>query len=58
MVASAAGASFVVAPAMGVWLYNTHPAIGFGAIAALAAAALVIGWRNLADDKTLRSINR
>ncbi len=58
MVASAAGASFVVAPALGVWLYNTHPAIGFGAIAALSAAAIVIGWRNLADDRTLRSINR
>lgn len=58
MVASAAGASFVVAPALGVWLYNTHPAIGFGAIAALSAAAFLIGWRNLADDRTLRSIHR
>ena len=58
MVASAAGASFVVAPALGVWLYNTHPAIGFGAIAALTAAAIIIGWRNLADDQTLRRANR
>lgn len=58
MVASAAGASFVVAPALGVWLYNTHPAIGFGAIAALSASAFLIGWRNLPDDTTLRSLNR
>jgi len=53
IVASAAGAAYVVAPALGVWLYNTHPAIGFGAIGALVIAVLAMGWRNLALDSEL-----
>ncbi len=58
MVASVAGASFVAAPAIGVWLYNTHPGIGFGAIAALSAAVLLLGWVKLASDQALREANR
>ena len=58
IVASAAGAAYVAAPAVGVWLYNTHQAIGFGAIIALAFAVLLLGWSSLATDEQLRTANR
>lgn len=50
IVASLNGAAYIVAPALGVWLYNHHEAVGFVAIAGLCAAVLGWGWRALADE--------
>jgi MFS family permease len=50
IVASLNGAAYIVAPALGVWLYNHHEAIGFTAIAALCAGVLGWGWRALEPD--------
>ena len=53
IVASLNGAAYIFAPALGVWLYNHHEAIGFSAIGALCAAVLVWGWRALQSDAML-----
>jgi MFS family permease len=53
VVASVAGASFIYAPALGVWLYNLSDWLGFGLIFALCLAVFVFGWRGLASDIVL-----
>ena len=53
IVASLNGAAYVVAPALGVWLYNHHEAIGFAVIGGLCAAVLGWGWRALESDAML-----
>jgi MFS family permease len=53
IVASLNGAAYIFAPALGVWLYNHHEAIGFASIAALCAAVLFWGWRALQSDAAL-----
>ena len=53
VVASVAGASFIYAPALGVWLYNINDWLGFGLIIALCLAVFALGWRGLAADETL-----
>ncbi|WP_337660905.1 MFS transporter [Erythrobacter sp. Alg231-14] len=53
VVASVAGASFIYAPALGVWLYNINDWLGFGLIIALCFAVFVLGWRGLASDSSL-----
>ncbi|MEM7687397.1 MAG: MFS transporter [Pseudomonadota bacterium] len=53
IVASVAGASFIYAPAVGVWLYNTHEPSAFGLIAAFCLAVVAFGWRGLALDNEL-----
>ncbi len=50
IVASLNGAAYIVAPALGVWLYNHHEAIGFAVIGGLCAAVLGWGWRALEPD--------
>ncbi|MEM7703163.1 MAG: MFS transporter, partial [Pseudomonadota bacterium] len=45
IVASVAGASFIYAPAVGVWLYNVHAPTSFGLIALFCAAVVIFGWR-------------
>ena len=50
IVASLNGAAYIVAPALGVWLYNHHEAIGFAVIGGLCAAVLGWGWRALDND--------
>ncbi len=55
IVASLNGAAYIVAPALGVWLYNHHEAIGFAAIAGLCAAVLGWGWRALGSDAVLEA---
>ncbi len=50
IVASVAGASFVYAPAVGVWLYNTDAPMAFGLIVAFCLAVVGFGWRGLASD--------
>ncbi len=53
VVASATGAAYVVAPAIGVWLYGHSDWLAFGLIVALCLAVLVIGWRSLLPDTVL-----
>jgi MFS family permease len=53
IVASLAGASYIYAPALGVWLYGHSDGIGFGLIVALCAAVLVNGWFTLQADRDL-----
>ena len=53
IVASINGAAYVVAPALGVWLYGHSPLVGFAAIEALCLAVLVLGIRGLASDAEL-----
>ncbi len=53
VVASVAGASFIYAPALGVWLYNLSDWLGFGLIIALCLAVFALGWRGLASDTVL-----
>lgn len=58
IVASLNGAAYIVAPALGVWLYNHHEAIGFAAIGGLCAAVLGWGWRALDSDAALETERR
>ena len=53
IVASLAGASYIYAPALGVWLYGHSDWLGFGLIVALCAAVLAHGWRGLQADTEL-----
>lgn len=51
--ASVAGASFIYAPALGVWLYGQSDWLGFGLIAALCLIVLVYGLKSLQLDSKL-----
>ena len=51
--ASVAGASFIYAPALGVFLYNRSDWLGFGLILLLCFAVFVIGLRTLQPDEKL-----
>lgn len=53
IVASLAGASYIYAPALGVWLYGHSDWLGFGLIVALCAVVLVHGWFRLQADRDL-----
>ncbi|WP_247712663.1 MFS transporter [Qipengyuania xiapuensis] len=53
IVASVAGASFIYAPALGVWLYGHSDWLGFGLIVALCLAVFAYGWFALQADSTL-----
>ncbi|MBI1404456.1 MAG: MFS transporter [Porphyrobacter sp.] len=53
IVASLAGASYIYAPALGVWLYGHSDWLGFGLIVALCAAVLAHGWKGLQADGEL-----
>ena len=53
IVASLAGASYIYAPALGVWLYGHSDWLGFGLIIALCAAVLGHGWFRLEADRDL-----
>ncbi|MEM6493065.1 MAG: MFS transporter [Pseudomonadota bacterium] len=48
--ASVAGASFIYAPAVGVWLYNVDARLAFSLIVALCLSVALMGWRGLASD--------
>jgi MFS family permease len=58
IVASVNGAAYIVAPAIGVWLYGHAPWIGFATIELLCLAVLVMGWRAMASDDTLTGETR
>ncbi len=51
--ASVAGASFIYAPALGVWLYGQSDWLGFGLIVALCVAVFAYGWASLQPDSKL-----
>ncbi|MDP4574336.1 MFS transporter [Qipengyuania sp. G39] len=51
--ASVAGASFIYAPALGVWLYGHSDWLGFGLIVALCAIVFAYGWVSLQRDSAL-----
>jgi MFS family permease len=53
IVASLAGASYIYAPALGVWLYGHSDYLGFGLIVALCLIVLVHGWLRLQADRDL-----
>jgi MFS family permease len=53
IVASLAGASYIYAPALGVWLYNTSDWLGFSLIIALCLGVLAHGWFALQADRDL-----
>ena len=53
IVASVAGASFIYAPALGVWLYNISDWLGFGLAIALCLSVIAVGWRMLASDREM-----
>ncbi len=50
IVASVAGASFIYAPALGVWLYNISNWLGFGLVIVFCLIVVILGWRNLQAD--------
>ena len=52
-VASINGASYVYAPALGVWLYGHSDWLGFAAIIGSCIAVMVIGWTRLDSDTVL-----
>jgi predicted MFS family arabinose efflux permease len=53
IVASVNGAAYIVAPAIGVWLYGHSSWIGFAVIELLCLAVLVLGIRGLGRDEDL-----
>jgi MFS family permease len=53
IVASVNGAAYIVAPAIGVWLYGHSTWIGFAVIELLCLAVLVLGVRGMASDSEL-----
>ncbi len=53
VVASVAGASFIYAPALGVWLYNLSDWLGFGLIIVFCVIVAILGWRGLQADSDL-----
>ncbi len=53
IVASVNGAAYIVAPAVGVWLYGHSPWIGFAVIELLCAAVIVLGLKGMASDQAL-----
>lgn len=53
IVASVNGAAYIVAPAVGVWLYGHHPVIGFSTIFLLCLVVFVLAWKQLDSDELL-----
>lgn len=53
VVASASGAAFIVAPAIGVWLYGHSDWLAFAVIIGLCFTVLAIGWRSLSSDEVM-----
>lgn len=50
IVASVNGAGYIVAPAIGVWLYGHSTWIGFGVIELLCLAVIALGFNGMARD--------
>lgn len=55
IVASVNGAAYILAPAIGVWLYGHSSWVGFATIELLCVAVIVLGLRGMTrDDELLR----
>ena len=52
-VASINGASYIYAPALGVWLYGHSDWLGFAVIIVFCLAVIALGWRTLQSDEYL-----
>jgi predicted MFS family arabinose efflux permease len=50
IVASVNGAAYIVAPAIGVWLYGHYSWAAFAAIIGLCLTIVAIGWQSMARD--------
>ena len=50
IIASVNGAAYIVAPAIGVWLYGHSAWIGFAAIEVLCVAVLLVGIKGMSRD--------
>lgn len=53
IVASVNGAAYILAPALGVWLYGHAAWIGFAAIELLCLAVILVGIKGMKDDAAL-----
>jgi MFS family permease len=53
IVASVNGAAYIVAPAVGVWLYGHSSWIGFAVIELLCLAVLILGLKSMGKDEDL-----
>ncbi len=53
IVASVNGAAYIVAPAIGVWLYGHSSWIGFAVIELLCLAVLILGLKSMGKDEDL-----
>lgn len=53
IVASVNGAAYILAPAVGVWLYGHSPWIGFAVIELLCLAVIVLGIKGMTADEDL-----
>lgn len=53
IIASVNGAAYIVAPAIGVWLYGHSPAIGFAVVEVLCVTVFFIGLRAMSRDEEL-----
>ncbi len=53
IIASVNGAAYIVAPAIGVWLYGHSAWIGFAVIELLCLAVLVLGLKGMSRDTAL-----
>ncbi len=53
IIASVNGAAYILAPAVGVWLYGHSPWIGFAAIELLCLAVIVLGIKGMTSDGEL-----
>ena len=58
IVASVNGAAYIVAPAIGVWLYGHAAWVGFASIELLCLAVMVLGWRSMGSDEALTGETR
>ncbi len=53
IIASVNGAAYIVAPAIGVWLYGHSAWVGFAVIELLCLAVLVLGLKGMSRDSAL-----
>lgn len=53
IVSSVAGAAFVFAPALGVWLYSLSEVVAFTIVVSLCLLVFVFGWKQLQSDELL-----
>jgi hypothetical protein len=53
IVASVNGAAYIVAPAIGVWLYGHNPWVGFVAIELLCLSVFILALRSMASDAAM-----